>query len=73
MSISWLIMLGLCQDNDNEDIPISTEHIVKNIIEEIHSTGVKQRTPAYIIDKLNLDAWVYCKKSSRETGSAKTK
>ena len=48
-------MLGLYQDNNNEDILISTEDIVKNIIEEIHSSEVIQRMPAYNIDKLNLD------------------
>ena len=30
-------MLGLYQDNENENVPLSTEDVVKNIIEEIHS------------------------------------
>ena len=38
---SW----GLYPDNDNEDIPLSMEDVVKNIIEEIYSTEVMQRTP----------------------------
>ena len=41
-AISWLRTLGLYQDNDNEDILLSTEDVVKNIIEEIHSTEVTQ-------------------------------
>ena len=35
--------------------PLSTEDVIKNIIEEILSTEGTQRMPAYIIDKLNLD------------------
>ena len=54
-TVSQLRMLGLFQDIDNEDIPTSTEDVVENIIEEIHSTEVIQRMPAFNIDKLTLD------------------
>ena len=39
-AISWLRILSLYQGNDNEDVPLSMEDVVKNIIEEIHSTEV---------------------------------
>ena len=54
-AISWLRNRGLYQDNDNEDIPITTEDVIKNIIEEFHIAEVIQRTPSYNIEKLNLD------------------
>ena len=54
-AISQMKMLGLYQDNDNEDVPISTEDIVKNIIEDTPIAEVIQKTPAYNIEKLNLD------------------
>ena len=54
-AISWLRTLGLHQDNDNEDIPLTTEDVVENIIEEVHITEVMQKTPTYNVQKLNLD------------------
>ena len=54
-AVSWLRTLSLYQDNDNEDVPLSTEDIVKNVIEEFYSTQVTQRIPMYNVDKLNLD------------------
>ena len=47
--------LGLYQDDDNDDMPITTEDVVKNIIEEVHSTDIVPRTPTYNIGKLNLE------------------
>ena len=53
--ISRLKTLGLYQDNDNEDVPPTLEDVIENIIEEVHSTDVVLRTPAYNIGKCNLD------------------
>ena len=47
--------LGLYKDNDSKDIPLSTEDVAENIIEENNSTEVIQRMPTYNVDKLNLD------------------
>ena len=44
---SRLRTLGLYQDNDNEDVPNTLEDVTKNIIEEVHSTDIVPRTPAY--------------------------
>ena len=33
---------GLYQDNNNDAVPIATEDIIENIIEEVHSTDVVQ-------------------------------
>ena len=54
-AISRLRTLGLYQDNNNDDVPITTEDIVKNIIKEVHCTDIVPRTPTYNIGKLNLD------------------
>ena len=69
-AISRLRTLGCYHDNDKEDVPLSTEDVVENIIEEIHSIEVTQRMPMYNVNKLNLDV---LQKSSSETGSAKTR
>ena len=53
-AISRLRTLGLYQDNENDDVPITTEDIIENII-EVHSTNVVPRTPTYNTWKLNLD------------------
>ena len=52
---SQLRTLGLYQNNGNEDIPVTTEDVIKNIIEEVHLTDVIQKTTTYNIEKLNLD------------------
>ena len=52
-AISQLRTLGLYQDNDNEDVPLTTD-VIKSII-EVHITEVIQETPVYIVEKLNLD------------------
>ena len=44
-AISWLRTLGLYQDNGNEDIPLTTEDVVENIIEEVQHTDIIQKTP----------------------------
>ena len=54
-AVSHLKTLGLYQDNDNDDVPITTKDVIKNIIEEVHSTDVVPRTLTYKIGKLNLD------------------
>ena len=53
-AIFRLRTLGLCQDNDNDDVLITTEYIIENII-DVHSTDVGPRTWTYNIGKLNLD------------------
>ena len=52
--ISQLRTLGL-YDNGNEDVPITTENVIENILEEVHLTGTLQKTPAYNVEKLNID------------------
>ena len=52
-AVSRFRTLGLYQDNDNDDVPIMTEYIIKNFIKEVHSTDVVPRTPAYNTGKLN--------------------
>ena len=54
-AVSKLRALGLYQDNDNNDVPITTEGIFEKITEEVHSTDIVPRTSAYNIGKLNLD------------------
>ena len=54
-AVSRLRTLGLYQDNNNEDVPITTEDIIKNIIQEVHSANIVPKTPTYNIGKLNLD------------------
>ena len=51
---SRLSTLGLYQDNDNEDVPLTLEDVTKNIIEDVHFIDVVLRTPAYNMGKLNL-------------------
>ena len=48
-------MLGLHQDNGNEDVPPTVDDVIKNIIEEVHSTDVAPQRPVYNMEKLNLD------------------
>ena len=52
-TVSRLRTLGLYQDNDNKDVPLTTEDIVKNIIEEVHSTDIVPKIPTYNAGKLN--------------------
>ena len=47
--------LVLYQDKNNDDLLITTEDIIENIIEKVHSTDIVPRTPTYNIGKLNLD------------------
>ena len=54
-AVSRLRMLCLYQDYDSDNVQITTENVIKNIIEEVHSTDVVPRTPAYNIGKLNLE------------------
>ena len=54
-AISWLRTLGLYQDNDNEDVFLTTDVVVENIIEEVHITESIQKTQMYNVEKLNLD------------------
>ena len=54
-TVSRVRTLGLYQDDDDDDdVPITTKNVIKNIREEVHSTGVVPRTPAYNTGKLNL-------------------
>ena len=53
--ISRLRTLGLYQDNSNDDVPLTLNDVVKNIIEEVHSMDTVLKTPAYNMVKLNLD------------------
>ena len=54
-AISRLRMLGLYQDNGNEDVPPTVDDVIRNIIEEVHSTGIAPKRPVYNMGKLNLD------------------
>ena len=54
-AISRLRTLGLYRDNGNEDVPLTIEDVVKNIIEEIHYLDTVQKTPSYNMGKLNQD------------------
>ena len=54
--ISRLRASGLYQDNNNEEVQLSLEDVIENIIEEIHSIESTPKIPGYKkIDKLNLD------------------
>ena len=54
--ISRLATFGLYQDNSNEEIQLSLENAIENIIDEIHNVRSAPYTLAYTkIDKLNLD------------------
>ena len=54
--ISRLRMHMLYQDNNNEEVQLSLEDAVENIIEEIHNINSAPTTTTYNkIDKLNLD------------------
>ena len=53
--LSRLRTLGLYQDDGSEDVPLTIEDVVKNIIEEIQSMDTMTKTPAYNIGKLNQD------------------
>ena len=52
-AMSQLRILGLYQHNDNEDIPLTTEDVIENII-EVHIREVIQKTPTYNVEKLIL-------------------
>ena len=53
--ISRLRTLGLYQDNGNNDVQLTLEAVVKNVIAEVHSMDAVPKTPAYNMEKLNLD------------------
>ena len=54
--ISRLMTFGLYQDNDNEEVHLSLEGTLKNIIEEIHHIhSIPTATTYNKIDKLNLN------------------
>ena len=73
-AISRLRMFGLYKDNNNEEVQLSLEDSVKNIIEEIHHIHSTSTAATYNkIDKLNLDIlwreqqWDnFCKKKVKE-------
>ena len=54
-TVSRLSMLGLYQYNGNEDVPPKVKDFIENIIEEVHSTDVAPKRPAYNMGKLKLD------------------
>ena len=53
-AISRLRTLGLHQDNNNEDVLLSTEGVVKNI-KEVHSADTAPKKSTYSVGKLNLE------------------
>ena len=56
MCIFRLRTYGLYQDNNNEEVWLSLEDAVKNIIEETNNINSASNTTTYIkIDKLNLN------------------
>ena len=54
-AIFQLKTIGLCQDNGNEDILVTTENVVENIIEEVYLADAIQKATMYNTEKLNLD------------------
>ena len=71
--ISWLRKLGLYQDNGNEDVPLTIEDVVKNIIEEIQLMDTIPKKPAYSMGKLKQNVlrkeqqWdIFCKSKVKE-------
>ena len=54
-TISPLRTLGLYQDSGNKDVPVTTEDVVENIIEEVHLADIIQKIPTCNVEKLNLD------------------
>ena len=54
-AISGFRMLGLYQDNGNEDVPSTVGDVIENIIEEVYSTDVAPEKPVYNMEILNLD------------------
>ena len=52
--ISTLRTLGLYQDKNDEDVPLTTEDVIKNII-EVYSADIVLKTLTYNVGKLNLD------------------
>ena len=67
-AVSRLRMLGLYQDNGDEDVPPIVDNVIENIIEEVHSTDVAPKRPANNIGKL-----MCLEKSNNGTNSAKTR
>ena len=67
-------MYGLYQENNDEEVQVSLEDEIQNIIKEIHNVESTPNTPAYTkIDKLNLDILRkeqlcnrFCKKKAKE-------
>ena len=54
-ALSQLRTLGLYQDKGNDDIPITTDDVTENIIEEVHLGDAIQKATTYSTEKLNLD------------------
>ena len=54
-AISQLGTLGLYQESVNKDVPLTTEDVIENMIEDFHLTNIIQKTPMYNVEKLNLD------------------
>ena len=72
--IARLRIYGLYQDNNNEEVQLSLEDAVENIIEEIHNINCASTTTTYNkLDKLNLNLLQreqqgdsFCKKKVKE-------
>ena len=56
-AVPILRMPGLYQDNGNEDMPLTVDDVIENIIEEVHSSDIAPKRPAYKVGKLNLDVF----------------
>ena len=54
-AISRLRTLGLYENNGNEDVPLTIEDMVENIVKEVHTMDTVPKTPAYNTGKLNQD------------------
>ena len=48
-TVCRLRTLGLYQDNNNDDLPITIVDFIKDIIEEVHSRDIVPRMPSYNI------------------------
>ena len=68
-AISRLRAFGLYQDHDNEEVQLSLEDAVKNIIKEIHSGESIPKIPIYT--KMNKLIWTYSEKNNYATNFAK--
>ena len=69
-AISWLMTLGLYQDNGNDDIMPTEDDVVENIMEEVHAMELVPNSPA---TTWGNSIKMFCKRSSDKTSFVSTK